>query len=232
MKRWQTRLRGPVIILPYDGFGTPDRLALCGRVLEDEGFRPASDADRAWRNLVAMFKRFESDEVPGARVRARYGNTEIETVTDREGYFSLELRPEAPAAPGHWHEIGLEIVGAPDSATTGRVLVPSGNARSGIISDLDDTVIRSHVTRKLRMLLALAVSNSRTRKPFEGVAAFYRALREGASATEDNPIFYVSNGPWNLHVPLVEFLAYQKIPATRNAASAAYSKPIRTCRSS
>ena len=70
MRRW--RLRGPLIILPYDGFGTGHELSLCGRVLEDEGFRPARDADRAWRNLIAMYKRFESDEVPGARARARY----------------------------------------------------------------------------------------------------------------------------------------------------------------
>ena len=76
MKRWIDRFRGPYIILPYPGFGTAERLSLCGRVLEDEGFRPARDADRAWRNLVEMYKRFESDEVPGARVRARFQGAE------------------------------------------------------------------------------------------------------------------------------------------------------------
>lgn len=207
------RFRGPVIILPYDGFGVASRLALCGRVLEDEGFRPAADADRAWRNLVAMYKRLESDEVPYARVRARYGKAETEVVADREGYFSVELRPDKPARPG-WHEISLELAGSSGAArVTGRVLVPSARARFGVISDIDDTVVRSDVTRKLRMLLSLAVSNSRTRKPFEGVAAFYRALQEGAAGDEGNPIFYVSKSPWNLYVPLMEFLAYQRIPS-------------------
>ncbi len=211
MRRW--RLRGPLIILPYDGFGTAHELSLCGRVLEDEGFRPARDADRAWRNLIAMYKRFESDEVPGARVRARYRDLESEVVTDSEGYFSVELRPDEPAASGHWHEIKLELVVPARAATaSGRVLVPSAAARFGVISDLDDTVIRSNVTHKFRMLIALALSNARTRKPFEGVAAFYRALRAGASGNEDNPIFYVSKSPWNLYVPLVEFLAHQDIP--------------------
>ncbi len=208
------RFRGPVIILPYDGFGTGRSLALCGRVLQDEGFRPARDADRAWRNLIAMYKRFESDEVPGARVRARYGTAETEAVADHEGYFSVELRPDEAAASGRWHEIALELVGSPrPAAVTGRVLVPSGRARFGVISDLDDTVIRSDVTRKFRMLLSLAISNSRTRKPFEGVGAFYRALHKGASGKEGNPIFYVSKSPWNLYAPLVEFLAHQGIIA-------------------
>ncbi len=206
------RFRGPVIIVPYDGFGTERSLALCGRVLEDEGFRPAHDADRALRNLIAMYKRFESDEVPGARVRARYGTAETEAVTDREGYFSVEFRPDRAAAPG-WHDVALELVGSSRAASaTGRVLVPPGSARFGIISDIDDTVIRSDVTRKFRMLLSLAISNSRTRKPFEGVRAFYRALHAGASGKDGNPIFYVSKSPWNLYAPLVEFLAHQGIP--------------------
>ena len=211
MKRW--RLRGPVIILPYDGFGTAHELSLCGRVLEDEGFRPVRDADRAWRNLIAMYKRFESDEVPGARVRARYRDLESEVVADSEGYFSVKLRLDEPATSGHWHEVALELIAPPSKATAiGRVLVPSATARFGVISDLDDTVIRSNVTHKVRMLIALAVSNARMRKPLEGVAAFYRALHAGASGNEGNPIFYVSKSPWNLYVPLVEFLAHQDIP--------------------
>lgn len=213
MKPWVARLRDPAIILPYDGFGTPQALSLCGRVLEDEGFAPPRDKDRAWRNLVAMLKRFESDEIPGARVLACYRDLRSEAVADSEGYFTVELRPRAPALPGLWHKVGLRLIEPRGRASaTGSVLVPSSTARFGVISDLDDTVIRSNVTNKARMLITLALSNARTRKPFQGVAAFYRALHAGASGSEGNPIFYVSKSPWNLYVPLVEFLANQNIP--------------------
>ena len=37
------RRRDPVMILPYLGYGTSEKLALCGRVLQDEGFRPAQE---------------------------------------------------------------------------------------------------------------------------------------------------------------------------------------------
>jgi phosphatidate phosphatase APP1 len=210
MQSWLTRLRGPHIVLPYLGFGTATRLTVCGRVLEDEGFRPAQSADRRWRNLVAMYKRFESDEVPGARVRARHGAAVAEAVADREGYFSVEL--ESAPAGGEWRKVDLELL-APraGAAATAQVLVPPASARFGVISDIDDTVVQSHVTRKLRMVVSLALSNARTRKPFEGVAAFYRALQAGAGA-EGNPIFYVSKSPWNLYVPLVDFLQVQGIP--------------------
>jgi len=83
--------------------------------------------------------------------------------------------------------VELELLAPRAGATaTGKVLVPPARARFGVISDIDDTVVQSHVTRKLRMVVGLALSNARTRKPFEGVAAFYRALHEGAGG-EGNP---------------------------------------------
>ena len=199
------RRRDPVMLLPYLGYGTSERLALCGRVLQDEGFRPASDAERRWRNLVDFVKRMESDEIPGARLRATFGETSVETTSDSEGYFRVEI--EAPGLPPGWHDIRLELLDHP-AAETGKVFIPAPDAEFGVISDIDDTVIQSDVTRKLRMLVKLAFSNAHTRKPFEGVAAFYRALHRGR-----NPFFYVSKSPHNLYTPLVEFLQRQQLPA-------------------
>ena len=173
---------------------------LRGRVLEDEGFTPAGDADSRWRNLIRFWKRLESDEVPGARLRAR----EAETVTDREGYFRLELEG---AFPEGWNELQLELVQPASAKAVARVLVPSAQARFGLISDIDDTVVYSNVTRKVKMILTAALTNSRTRKPFKGVAAFYRALHAGV-----NPVFYVSKSPWNLYAPIVEYLQVQGLP--------------------
>jgi phosphatidate phosphatase APP1 len=191
--------------LPYLGYGTPQRLDVCGRVLEDEGFRPAGDADSRWRNLIQFWKRLESDEVPGARLRARFRESEAEAVTDREGYFRLELHARS-ADPG-WNEIRLELLHPAPADAVARVLVPAPEAKFGVISDIDDTVVTSNVTSKAKMILTAALSNARTRKPFKGVAAFYRALHAGV-----NPVFYVSKSPWNLYAPIVEYLGVQGLP--------------------
>ena len=84
--------------MPYLGYGTRERLLVCGRVLEDEGFAPAADADSRWRNLVRFWKRLESDEVPGARLRDFLGR-ETEGVTDGEGLLQGD-RPARPARSG------------------------------------------------------------------------------------------------------------------------------------
>jgi phosphatidate phosphatase APP1 len=193
--------------MPYLGYGTAQKLILCGRVLEDEGFLPASAAHSRWRNLVQFWKRLESDEVPGARLRASFLGRKAEAVTDREGYFRFEIAPRGRLGPGIWQEIELELVGNPSASATARVLVPPRRARFGVISDIDDTIVASHVRTKLRMILAAALSNARTRKPFPGVGAFYRALHAGV-----NPFFYVSKSPWNLYAPLVEYLKVQRLP--------------------
>jgi phosphatidate phosphatase APP1 len=62
------------------------------------------------------------------------------------------------------------------------------------------------------MVLTVILSNEHARKPFEGVGGLYRALHRGMTGVEDNPIFYVSNSPWNLYTLVLEFLNLQKIP--------------------
>ncbi len=215
------RMRNPgtrrqLMAVPYLGFGNANRIWVKGRVLDEPMFRAQSSEDSRWSNLFALYQRLESDEVPNARVRAHFQGQVHETVTDNGGYFEFAIAPPQALAGG-WHEVALEL---PDSLgddgqsvrATAEVNVPAPSARFGIISDIDDTVLWTNVTNKLNMALMLARSNAHTRKPFKGVAAFYRALTRGASGQDNNPLFYVSSSPWHLFGPLVEFLRVQGIP--------------------
>lgn len=212
--------RRALLIQPYLGFAyrsaDGQRLELGGRVLRDPGFRAPDAADSRWRNLIELYKRLESDEVPRARLRARAFGIEQAVDADDEGYFQLVLDLPTPLAAG-WHPVTLELLepwmpDAPPVRADACVRVPPDRARFGIISDIDDTVLWSNVRQRMRMLALLLRSNAHTRQPFKGVAAFYRALVDGAGGDEGNPLFYVSSSPWNLHAPLVEFIQRQGIP--------------------
>ncbi|MEM7536956.1 MAG: phosphatase domain-containing protein [Chloroflexota bacterium] len=221
-----TRLRkrlgaDPIQILPYHSYGTAETFYLRGRVLEDKGVRPAEDTDTIWRNLRAMYRRFESDEVSDALVQAQFQDTTIETRSDEEGYFHIEFPLMAPILPSNehtvWHEVGLTLLeGAhayQDTVTaTAHVMVPHPESDFGIISDIDDTVLQTHATDLLKMAKVTFLNNARTRMPFAGVAAFYQALLEGPNGTSHNPLFYVSSSPWNLYDFLIDFMELQKIP--------------------
>ncbi|WP_159704171.1 App1 family protein [Massilia sp. 9I] len=214
------RLRAPesgraLMAVPYLGFGNAHRIWLKGRLLDDVAFREQNVADSGWANLVALYQRLESDEVADARVLAHFGGRTHEARTDDGGYFSFDIALDTPLAGGR-HRVELEFPdnrpGGDALRTVAEVVVPAPTARFGIISDIDDTVLWTNVTNKLNMALMLARTNHHTRKPFKGVAGFYRALRDGASGTEDNPLFYVSSSPWHLYGPLVDFLKLQGIP--------------------
>jgi phosphatidate phosphatase APP1 len=207
----------PLKIVPYLGYGTPNKLFLSGRVVAEKYEILAAETDGRRRNLRNFFRRFATDEVPFAKVKAVFENVETETSADEEGYFYFEINaPKTIETNAPFRELELELIeplaknGEPVRAV-GKVFIPPPSARFGVISDLDDTVITTDVTSKWRMLLNTALRNEYSRLPFKGVAAFYRALQKGLN-DENNPFFYVSSSPWNLYQFLIEFLRINEIP--------------------
>ncbi len=218
--RLERRLHAePIIITPYLGHGSREKFHLVGRVLEDKGIVSAKDNDTIWDNLINIYKRLSSDEVGHARVRVRFGETETEVVADEEGFFEIYLEPGALyRADQITYDVQIELVDYPHRAedfvpitTTGQIIVPPPGAQFGVISDLDDTVIKTDVLDIIKMARNTFLRNAHTRLPFEGVAAFYRALQAGTNNSY-NPIFYVSSSPWNLYDLLMDFFEVREIP--------------------
>lgn len=207
--------RRQLMLVPYIGYGSAAGLQVRGRVLQERAFAPQQMQDSGWRNLAALYRRLESDEVAGEAVSARFAGQTYLTRSDRGGYFAFDIKAPPDLRAG-WVDVDLALPDAPGGpvSASARVLLPDAGARFGVISDIDDTVLWTNVTNKLNMALMLARSNPYTRKPFKGVAAFYRALHDGAgsAATAANPLFYVSSSPWHLFGPLVEFLRLQGLP--------------------
>ena len=199
-------------IIAYRGFGTPGLVMAGGRVLARKTLLRASDRESVWQNLLASYQRLASAEVPGARLTASFHGTSVELTTDEEGYFHLSLALDPPLeSTTLWHPVSFDLIepippGAKVTAT-GAILIPPVDARYGVISDLDDTVIQTGATSRIQMLRTTLLQSARTRRSFEGVAAFYQALHSGK-----NPIFYVSSSPWNLYDVLTEFLSIQGFP--------------------
>jgi phosphatidate phosphatase APP1 len=212
-------LLGTVYIQPYRGHGTRQEVRVSGRVLEEKPIPLPSATDTAMRNFRSMMKRFLSAEVPGARLRVRVGDAESVVVADDDGFFEVRVGPGREAAPTMaWQPVSLELLwplarGQREATATGYALVPpEGEETFGVISDIDDTVLQTGVTNILAMLRVVLFSNVHARLPFEGVAAFYRALGSGSKGTSRNPIFYVSTSPWNLYDLLTDFLQLHGIP--------------------
>jgi phosphatidate phosphatase APP1 len=186
-------------------------------VLEASVLERSLPVDTRLRSFRRMLRRFHSSEVPGAGVRALLGATTAVGRTDDEGYFELPIEAPELADHGTWKTAEVEVVDAPVRGlvpvrTPAEVLVPSTNAELGIVSDIDDTVLQTHVTQKLKMIWVTLSGSAFTRMPFEGTSELYRALCAGASGRAENPVFYVSKSPWNLYDFLVDFMDHHQLP--------------------
>jgi len=217
--RQRLNLFQPLQIITYRSYGTVNRLYVKGRVIADKGITMPTDNDSRLHNILNMYKRFQSDEIPNARLRVRFEDQESLITTDEEGYFVLNLAPKTPLhLDDIWHHIVVELLEAPVPVPVGlqakaEILVPPPDAEYGIISDIDDTIIKTDATDLITMSGNVFLHNARTRLPFAGVSAFYKSLQLGRNGKRNNPFFYVSSSPWNLYDLLHDFLDINEIPA-------------------
>lgn len=210
----------PVTIQPFRGYGDGRRVQARARVLEESGLAKWRQHEGTLSNLVQMFHRFESDEIAGARVRARFAGRSLELESDEEGYLEAafaELDAGVREALA-WQDLELELL-APyyeDQARPVRVqapiLIPPADAGLAVVSDIDDTILKTGATSLVRNLRTTLLNSVEQRSPFLGVAPFYRALQRGRSDVVRNPIFYVSSSPWNLYDFLEDFIQLNDIP--------------------
>jgi phosphatidate phosphatase APP1 len=220
-KLWLAKKSGlirKIMIMPYKGLGSQKEIFVVGRVLKDRGIRPAAEADGAWENFKAMYKRFMSWEIPNVRVRGSFaGDTQV-VYTDDEGYFEFKLKPQVEIQEsGNIEKVDIELLdevvsGQGKVTAKGKVFIPPATAEFGIISDIDDTIVPTGATRWYAMFQATFMNNALSRLPFPGIMHFYEALVSGENGKPENPIFYVSSSPWNLYDFLVEFMDVHKIP--------------------
>lgn len=207
-------------VITYRGFGTRDEVFLRGRVLDDHPVESRRGAGW-WRNVRDTLQRIETDEVPGAEVELTLGSLRRRAETDGDGFFRFSVREPELDPPdqlderdGSWHRAHVELTrpsGHP-AASEAELLVPGKSVELLVVSDMDDTVIRTGATSRLQMMRTVLLNNPHSRVPFPGIPAFYRALSRGADGRGENPIFFVSSSPWNFYRLFEEFLDVHRVP--------------------
>jgi len=194
----------------YGGHGGPTGVVVRGRVLDNPPPSEAVEGEGLGAAIRRSLGQFVTEELPDVPLRVTVGDAVAHVATDREGYFRAELAPPHLGSP--WERGAVELAGGyrgllDRHETEVDVLVPGPDARFGVISDVDDTIIETGVQRVGEMLLQTFAGSALTRTPFDGAPELYRDLAAGR-----NPFFYVSSSPWNLHSFLTGFLRHRDFP--------------------
>lgn len=210
-------------LIAFLAYGTASHFYARGRALEDESI---DLNEKGFFNLITnTWKRFETDEIRNTTIRFTLddGRT-ITSQTDSNGYYKIDetlenlddltndegwLNYELSYADA---EMRREILG--QNRFPGELLIPSQDAKFGVASDIDDTILHTGVVSsfKWRVIFNTFLKGADKRIPLEGAAEFYHMLHRGKSGKDANPIFYVSHSPWNLYRYLEMFLTKNNFP--------------------
>ncbi len=195
-------------VIPYIGYGTTEWVRVLGRVLylkpetmEHTRFRP----DVAEVSRVRGWRTFTSLSVPHQPVRVLIdGEPVTEVVADRGGVIDSIVPVSLP--PG-WHTVTLQ---AGDSeAADAPVDIVDPDARLGIISDVDDTILITALPRPFVAAWNSFVLDEHARSATPGMAVMLDHL---VAEHPGSPVIYLSTGAWNAAPALSRFLARNLYP--------------------
>ncbi len=201
---WRPRVVG------FTGYGSAESLHVLGRVIMSN---PSKDAARAPafgpRSLGVLAERgwraYFSAQVPHHPVLVRAGNSVARTSADRGGYIDVMLNDHG-LAPG-WHTVRIDAKAA--RPVKAKVLVVGSETRTGLVSDIDDTIMVTMLPRVLIAAWNTFLRHSSARKPVPGMAEFYRQI---LAEHPDSPVFYLSTGAWNAVPTLRAFMTKHGYP--------------------
>lgn len=204
----------------YTGYGNKKRIVCRGRILVDnDAFE--SDEDTILKDIVRTYRRPESELVTKQVFQVKFGKLTKEFKTNSEGFYYLKQKIENFEPKKRFENIKISILKEHKKDTwlkeriksTGKILFPDENAEFGIVSDIDDTILKTDVMSPFKWKIfynTLFVKASK-RMAIWDANTWYNKLKKGTK-NADNPFFYVSNSPWNLFTYLNEFLRINDFP--------------------
>jgi len=189
-------------VLPYPGYGTGGRVRVLGRVLLCPPGRPRREAEdaRGWRRFFGAY-------LTGACVEVEIGGLVTTVVSERGGYLDTLIEAPSDPVPGAGRTQAVLRIGG-STSTADLFVVPAG-ARTGLVSDIDDTVVVTWLPRPLLAFWNTFVRHESARRPVPGMARLYQ---EVVRRDPDTFVVYLSTGAWNVAPALAGFLARHGFP--------------------
>ena len=223
--------RDPWIIDVFRTYSGESHLYVRGRALEDQPLK-LYEQQTFYQTLRNTWRAFKTDEIRHIPIWMTLPNGDrFASKTDSEGYFLFDVNTKTDLQDMADDEGYLDIAISFDEKSSafakaksqqrisinkfiGETLVPPSTTAYGVISDIDDTIMKTGVTSflKLRVAFNTFFKNFDKRSPFKDAASFYQLLHRGPSGKAQNPMFYLSNSPWNLYRYLEKFVEFHGFP--------------------
>jgi phosphatidate phosphatase APP1 len=194
-------------VVPFVGYGTTAWVRVLARVILAPPGGPAPRPDSARTGLpteLRGWRRFVSASATGVPVTVTVAGTAHEVTSDRDGY--VDVRLAAGLLPG-WRTVTIGLGEGPDVEAAVRII--DDDARLGLVSDIDDTVIVTMLPQPLVAFRNAFLLRESARRPVPGMSRLYADV---VAAHPDVFVVYLSTGAWNTAGALGRFLQHHGFP--------------------
>ncbi|MDO5509504.1 MAG: App1 family protein [Weeksellaceae bacterium] len=186
----------------YHGFGSRTNVLVFGHVFESKPHQFSEESSGFFNHLRSLLSLFMVKPMANVHLELDLFGNKYHTTSDENGWFKFQFDP-----PDHI-EYGWQAVRVCGNATSaddidnigeGKILIAQPTTHS-IISDIDDTVMKSYSATIFRRLYELLGNHPTQRKLFHKTVEWYMQLAETQTqGLEQDAFFYVSSSEWNLY---------------------------------
>jgi phosphatidate phosphatase APP1 len=200
------------ILLPLTGILLKRNLWLEGQVLHLRNHHTAVMANESrWKNVIRIISAYLPGNIKSGSLEIKVSDRHKILEPSRNGFFNLvlsdlKIKNELPAPEYYFlRNEKRHKVNVPEFYN--RPIFEPDEKGTGVISDIDDTIMVSHVKNYLKKIPHLLTRNAYRRKAVDRMSGTYRKLEK-----EKMNIFYVSNSEANLYPMIHTFLKHHKFP--------------------
>jgi phosphatidate phosphatase APP1 len=189
----------------FSGWASPTTGQLFARVHHGQPLPKPEPGQSTYRRLKRSMEELELDALSDATVSVE-GVPGIDTAkADKHGFISVKL--PSGLSPGILTvTLNVTSEGWTSEPATLKVMVFDDSPGVGVISDIDDTLINSKVTDKLKLLKGTLLNSSWTITTFPDAPETVTALAgKDTDGLPKIPLFYLSGSPWGLHSRISDF---------------------------
>lgn len=198
------------VLFLYRGYCHDNFLFISGRIVVDSQLKQAKKSDGIWRNFVNSKKRFLAKGIAEQKGHLLIDKMTFDVKTDEHGYFIVQSEKFKRNKKQKDRYISARFVFEDGRKEDFPEMLLNLNACGslGVITDIDDTIIRSDVHQKKRTIARTLFKNVFKKKGIAGAADYLNKMKEEFNS----PIFYCSRSPFEMYDVLNHFFELNNYP--------------------
>lgn len=195
-------------IVGYRGIANIDCVMITGHAFEKHKVRDTHPHHGKRRNLKQTIQRFRAKPLKTTAIEVIINGDTKRVYTNSKGFFTCEVK-HSLTKPG-WYP--YELYWKRNNKRFESEYYLGDEHETGVISDIDDTLLVSHSTRLIRKMALILFRNAHTRKTIPFLNHWHSYIRDLNDTAHPKDFFYVSNSEWNLYDFLVDFFGINELP--------------------